>query len=404
MPYIKVNTNKIQFYATELEVCCAELRRIQQEFVSKGVRLDWDVRSDATVRRRVDQLSEELSVEVNSIVRMKRFLNTAAKVYNEDAIIDLKNVIEGNGIHSDSVILKTDNGDFQTQAKDSKSVNDIVLEGFGITQKIVAVGGVVVDAIDYYKNLHEAADKAKRITYTLKQGKMYLKGYKRTEGLTSRYNFSTWLKKGANDGMKFNVLDKIAIGIDVAEESINMGTNLYKTWTDENKSTEKKLCDTYANVYCSAASVALNVGGVILGKAASGAVSAACCAIPVIGPVVGCVAGAATSAVVGSAVGIIADTMTSEAVVNQVSDAVENVVGATKAGVKVVSDAAKKIAEADTIGEKVVKTAELIGAGVVETTKVAVTTAVEGIKTGVTLVGETVKNVGKTVANLFKGW
>lgn len=373
MPYIKVNTDKIKTYTTELESSRIAINRIKQEFSDIRYALDWDVRSSSTIDRRIGQAVDNLNVEANSLTKMKNYLLSATGIYDSNE---------------------------QINADNQKDIVENLVDG----SKFVLGGlGHVISAVDFVSELLKKGEDAKKITYTFKNWKMFLKGYDKASGLTSRYNFSTWIKKGATD-IKFNALDKLSLGIDIASNAIDMGSNLYQTWTDENKSTEKKVCDTLANVYCTGANIAITVGGKIVGKAAAGAVSAACCAIPVVGPVIGVVAGAATGIVVDKAIGIIADTMTSEAVVTQVSNSMESVVGTAKAGVKAVSDVAKQIAEADTVGEKALKTAELVGTAVVETAKVAVTTAVEGIKTGVTIVAETAKNVGKAVASLFKGW
>ncbi len=369
MPYIKVNTDKIKTYTTELESSRIAINHIKQEFSDIRYALDWDVRISSTIERRLEQVLDDLYSEATIITNMKNYLQQAVDTYDTQ----------------ETIVKETSKDAFITGASTLADYVKWTSYGHWVLDK----GSDLVSLI-----------KNRNITKTFKNGKVYLKGYTKGSGFAGRYNLSTWVEKNS----KLGPLDYVGIGIDATARTVDMVSDLYNVWNDENKTTEKKVCDTLANVYCTGANIAITVGGKIVGKAAVGAVSAACCAIPVVGPVIGVVAGAATGVVVDKAIGIIADTMTSKAVVTQVSNSIESVVGTAKAGVKAVSDVAKQIAEADTVGEKALKTAELVGTAVVETAKVAVTTAVEGIKTGVTIVAETAKNVGKAVASLFKGW
>lgn len=432
MPYIKVNIAKIKNYSSEIASFSTSVRSIKENFNDYAGRLDWDVKSSSNINNRINAISRELETELSSCNKMQSFLLTAAGKYDE---------LEGNrtGSSSEFAASHTIGGagrgggggggghvrQFDVEKGFSEyAKGDVTFGTLPASESdddptwvrrlrmALSAGGFGLGAYEFVSDLRKSGDLAKQITFTYKNGKMFLEGYKKGQGFTSRYNFSTWIKKGANNKVGigagaeklFNKLDIASMVVDGGIEVLDAGMRIYDVWTDENKSTEKKICDTVANVYCTTASIAIDVGGKIVGKAASGAVAAACCAIPVVGPVIGAVAGAVTGYVVDQAFGIVADTMTSEAVVSRVSDATENVVGAVKSGVSAVSDAVKAIHEADTIGGKAIKTAEAVGTAVAETAKVAVTAAVESFKTTATVVAETAKNVGKAIGNLFKGW
>lgn len=364
MPYIKVNTDKIKTYTTELESARIVLNKTRQSFSDLRYSLDWDVRSSSTIERRLEQVLDDLYSEATSITNMKNYLQQAVVTYDTQ----------------DTVVKETSKDAFVTGAS-------ILADGI----KWISYGHKVLDKGSDLVSLI----KNRNITKTFKNGKVFLKGYTKGSGFAGRYNLSTWVKKNS----KLDPLDYVGIGLDAAARTVDMASDLYNVWNDENKTTEKKICDTVANVGCTAGAIAVTVGGQIAAKAVTAAVSVAVSVaipIPVVGTVVGKVVGVAAGFFVGKAAGAVADALTSEKVVNQVSDSVENVVGAAKAGCKVVSDKAKEVAEAQGF-DKVTKTAELVGTAVVETAKVAVTAAVESVKTTATVVVESVKN-------FFKGW
>lgn len=351
MPYIKVNTDKIKTYTTELESARIVLNKTRQSFSDLRYSLDWDVRSSSTIERRLEQVLDDLYSEATSITNMKNYLQQAIATYDTQ----------------ETVVKETSKDAFVTGASTLTDSIKWTSRGHWVLDK----GSSLVSII-----------KNRNITKTFRNGKVFLKGYTKGSGLTGRYNLSTWVKKNS----KLGPLDYVGVGLDAVARTVDMASDLYNVWNDENKSTEKKICDTVANVGCTVGAIAVTVGGQIATKAVTAAVSV------VGGPILGIAAGV----VVGHAVGAVADALTSENVVNQVSDSIENVVGAAKAGCKVVSDKAKEVAEAQGF-DKVTKTAELVGTAVVETAKVAVTAAVESVKTAATVVVESVKN-------FFKGW
>lgn len=387
MPYIKVNANKIKSFSDEFSSIGSRLSRIRSDFSSVSSNLDWDVKSASSINNRVSGVASELTSELNSISKMYSYLFNVADIYSE----------------MDSV--QKDAGDNNTSSPNASNAANIVggESPFGFVKEAKEYTTVM-------KEVLKARKYALSVNTVFKNGKIYLGGYSRTSalylenGLTGRYNYSTWIKKGATRELKFDALDYIGLGISALGTGIDAGKGIADSWSDENKSTEKKICDTYAYVNCAAANVALQVGGKIVSKIASGAVSAACCAIPVVGPVIGAVAGVCVGVVVDKAFGIMADTMMSEAVVSRYSDAAENVGKAAKSGVKAVSAAADKLKNSDSFEDAVVNAAELMGTVAVEGVKVAATAVVESVKTACTVIGETAKNIGKAVTNFFKGW
>ena len=365
MPYIKVDTDKMKTYATEIDSARIVLNNTKQSIADVRYAMALEVRAYYSIGPRLDAIEDALYHEATGLTNMRKYLEAAIYAYDS----------------GDSSDLNKQNRFDQIK----KMVSDIA-----------SVAKPVWDAGNFIKDLVKSGETAKQITYTFKNGKMFLKGYKAGSGLTSRYNLSTWVEKGAFDNAKLSGLDKATLILEAGVAAIDAGRRIKNTWSDENKSTEKKVYDTVAIVDCTAKKVACNVAGTIVGKAAGGAVAAACCVIPVVGPVVGFVAGAVTNFVVGKAFSAIGDAWTSEEVVSQVSDSTETIVGTAKAGWKAVSDKAKEVAEAKGI-DKVEKALEVAGTAVAQVAKTAVTAVVESAKIAAKVTVQAVKN-------FFKGW
>ena len=256
----------------------------------------------------------------------------------------------------------------------------------GIKELIEEVPTYRVAKLGIEKSLAVLSDL--RITKHYENGKVFLSGYKKSDHLTWRYHKDTFVSKQATN---FSFLNKVELVAGAAENAFSTGQAIYNTWNDESKTTEEKIIDTATYGFCSAASMALDVAAVVAGNAVVAA-------IPI--PVVNVLVGSAVEFVVGT----MAETMRSEAVVNQVGASIENVVGAAKAGVAVVSKATENLKKSETVGDAIVNTAALVGSAVVAGVQVVGTAIVEGVKTAATVVVETVKNVGKKIANFFKGW
>ena len=189
--------------------------------------------------------------------------------------------------------------------------------------------------------MHEAG----KYTATLDGGKVFLKNFEVGSGLSSQYNYSTWIKKNALD---IGPLDVALLAVDAGVRLYGADKRAQSIKNDPNKSEEEKKYDIGATYGCTAAAIGVKVGGEIAGNAVTAAVSL------VAGPVVGVVAGI----VVENLCDAMADAFTSEEVMNQVSESTANVVGAAKAGCKVVSDKAKEYSEAEGI-DKAVKLEQL---------------------------------------------
>lgn len=81
MPYIKVDLNKINGYASALSQTKSRLQRIKSDFSSIGYNLDWDVKSSSNISRRISTINSELSAENSSLSKMTSFLNNARQKY-----------------------------------------------------------------------------------------------------------------------------------------------------------------------------------------------------------------------------------------------------------------------------------------------------------------------------------
>ncbi len=226
-----------------------------------------------------------------------------------------------------------------------------------------------------------------RITKYYKDGKVFLKGYKRSDHLTWRYNKSTYVAKQATN---FSLLEKLNLIGDAVENISFAGEAIYNTWHNEENSTEDKIIDTATYGICSAASMALDVAATIAGNAVVAAV-------PI--PVLNVVLGKATEYVIGTA----AEVMRSEIVVNQVEDSMKNVVGAATAGVAAISQTAERLKNSETLGDAIANTLELVGSAVKAGCQVVSTVIDETIKTVGTVIAETASTIWSKISGLFKG-
>ena len=200
-----------------------------------------------------------------------------------------------------------------------------------------------------------------------------------------------------------NVVTAVTTGtVDIIEA----GSKINNIWADDSLSKKEKIIDTSAVVVTSAIGTALDVAAPFAGTAVQAAVTAAI-PVPIVGAAVGWVAGQ----LVEGGMRLVSDVITSEAVVNQVSDSIGKVGDAVSSGVAAVSDAGKKLMESKNAGEAIANTANLVGSAVVAGAKVVSTAVVETAKVAVTVVKETAKAVASTVKkaankvkNFFKKW
>ena len=434
MPYIKVNINKLRNYSTELSSIKSKVSRIKSDFSSLSSALDWDVKSASNIRNRTNNIVGDLGSEVTSLSKMSSFLNSTSSTYTN---LDEK---------------KPKNDTYTSSYKVAQNVELVELteeETDEIISQLAADEGVPKENIVRdIKNALEPAQKwlskidkylgkfeenvryitgATDLAFKFKDGQVIVSQFTRSgilnhitkffhgKGIATHYNPST-LMKTPGVGTIYTI-NRIAHAAEVvagiaegAVKVLDAGAKIVDVLNDDTKSKEKKACDITAIGITSAVSAALDVAAPFAGKAVTTAVTTAVTAlipIPGVNVVAGVVAGVAVKGIISTA----ADVITSEAVVNQVSDSVGKVGSAVASGVQAVSDAGKALLESKNAGEAVANTAKLVGTAVVasaaavgtaivETTKVVATVAVETVKT----VANKVVDAGKKVVNWFKSW
>lgn len=82
MPTIKVNTNALHTYETDLQNIQGRVAVIMDQFDSIKNNLDWDIRAASGINSRLKGISRELSCEKAGIGGMKKFLNSARTKYD----------------------------------------------------------------------------------------------------------------------------------------------------------------------------------------------------------------------------------------------------------------------------------------------------------------------------------
>lgn len=102
MPKIKVNTNKIGTYESDMQGVLSRVNSIMNKFNSVSRNLDWDIKAESNINSRLSVISRELSAESRGMSDMKRYLCQARSKYNEVESKNsrnlLKNEITGSGI------------------------------------------------------------------------------------------------------------------------------------------------------------------------------------------------------------------------------------------------------------------------------------------------------------------
>ena len=214
-----------------------------------------------------------------------------------------------------------------------------------------------------------------------------------------------------------NVVTAVTTGV---TDVVEAGNKINDIWANDDLSKKEKIIDTSAVVVTSAIGTALDVAAPFAGSAVQKTVSVAVggalsAVLPVGGAIVGAAVGYVAGQIVENGMRLVSDVITSEAVVNQVSESIEKVGDAVTSGVAAVSNANKKLMESKNAGEAIANTAKLVGTAVTAGAKVVATTVVESAKTAAKVVTETVKTVAKeietgvkkaanAVKNFFKKW
>ncbi len=434
MPYIKVDINKLRNYSSELGSIKNRVSSIKRSFSSISSALDWDVKSSSNIRSRTNNITSNLDTEISSLNKMSNFVSNTATKYRD--LDESKIKVKDTPTSSDATVNATTRANTIEFTEDE---TDAIIEELAIAEG-VPKENIVADLkeglepaqkwlskIDKYLGKTEKAVRyitgATDLAFRFKDGHVIVSQFTRSgilnsltkffhgKGVGTWYNPSTLLKTPVVGTIY--AINRIANAAEVvagvAEGTVKVltaGAKIVDVLNDDTKSKEKKACDITAIGVTSAAAAALDVAAPFAGKAVTTAVTALI-PIPGVNVVAGVVAGVAVKSIISTA----ADVITSEAVVNQVSDSVGNIGKAVVSGVKSVSDAGKALLESKNVGDAVANTAKLVGTAVVAGVNTVATVVTEGVKVAATVVAETAKTVvnkvvdaGKKVVNWFKSW
>jgi len=430
LPYIKVNINKLRNYSTELSSIKSKVSRIKSDFSSLSSALDWDVKSASNIRNRTNNIVGDLGSEVTSLTKMSGFLNSTSSTYTN---LDEKKPNNNTYTSSYKVAQNVERVELTEEETDEIIAQLAADEGVPKENIVRDIKNGLEPAqkwlskIDKYLGKFEKGVRyitgATDLAFKFKDGQVIVSQFTRSgilnhitkffhgKGIATHYNPSTLIKTpGVGTIYTINRIAHAAeVVAGIAEGAVKVldaGAKIVDVLNDDTKSKEKKACDITAIGITSVTAAALDVAAPFAGKAVTTAVTALI-PIPGVNIVAGVVAGVAVKGIISTA----ADVITSEAVVNQVSDSVGKVGSAVASGVQAVSDAGKALLESKNAGEAVANTAKLVGTAVVasaaavgtavvETTKVVATVAVETVKT----VANKVVDTGKKVVNWFKSW
>lgn len=101
MPTIKVNTNQLSSYESDMQGVLSRVNSIMNQFNSVSRNLDWDIKAESNINSRLSGISRELSAESRGISGMKSYLGKARTKYNavesKNSGKKLKNETTGGG-------------------------------------------------------------------------------------------------------------------------------------------------------------------------------------------------------------------------------------------------------------------------------------------------------------------
>lgn len=101
MPTIKVNTNQLSSYESDMQSVLSRVNSIMNQFNSVSRNLDWDIKAESNINSRLSGISRELSAESRGISGMKSYLGKARTKYNavesKNSGKKLKNETTGRG-------------------------------------------------------------------------------------------------------------------------------------------------------------------------------------------------------------------------------------------------------------------------------------------------------------------
>lgn len=264
------------------------------------------------------------------------------------------------------------------------------------------------------KDGYVIVSKFKRASYFNKLVQQYHNG----TGLGTRYTVDGI--KGTPVVGKVYAVDQIASKVDkvvnvatavttgIADSAVAL-QKINDIWADDSKSKKDKIVDTSSVALTSAIGMALDVGAPFAGSAVQKTVSVALgsaltAVMPVGGAIIGAAVGYAAGQIVENGMRLVADVVTSEEVVNQVSQSIKTVGDAVSSGVAAVSAANKQLMESKNLGEAITNTGKLVGTAAISGVKTAATAAWEGAKVAGKVVSGVGKAIGNKVKSIFKKW
>lgn len=449
MPYIKVDVDKIKTYQQDVCNIHQNLNLVLNTFLYINNSLDADFKSRCNLGQDLQHVESSLKTNITILQRTNNFLANASFYYSDTEDINAGKNISANEQYSGYATLKgAINVEYSNEIQDevlSLASTELGISKTEILEGIKQGSYNIKDILEFIEGKATATNMfvqgvskiskvltgSSKALFTLKDGYVVVSKFTRNgyfnrlvkkfhdgTGLGTRYTVDGI--KGTPVVGKIYAIDQIAKKVDTVvncvtaitsgvEDVIDAKNKLDAIANNENLSTKEKFCDTSAVLITSAIGTALDVAAPFAGTAVQKSVSVAIggalsTVLPVGGAFIGAAVGLAAGFIVEKGMQLVSDVITSEAVVNRVSESIANVGDAVTSGVAAVSNANKKLMESKNAGEVIANTTNLVGTAVVAGVKVAATAVAEGVKTAATVVVETVKTAAKKVANFFKKW
>lgn len=445
LPYIKVDVDRIRQYQQDVQCIQNNVNSISIKFNNVIYQLDTRVRGSNGIDAKLQNIQSSLYSQSVVLKRTGTFLGNAAVIYSyaespqgaPDFKFEYTKEEENEIIALAAKELGIRESDIQENINQGLSnFSDIVefLEGKAEkTNKFVkSISNTVKNVTGAGSVLFKVNDEGYVIVSQFTRSGLLNKLVKKFNdgtGLGTRYRVDTLMdtpivgtvyKVGEFANKVEGVVDTVTAITTGVTHGIEAGQKIGDIWTNDSLSIKEKTIDTAAVVITSGIATALDVGAPFVGSAVQKSVSAVVggalsTVFPVGGAVIGMAVGYVSGKIVEKGMELMADVITSEAVVNQVSDSIEKVGDAVASGVASVSNAGKKLMESKNAGEAVSNAVKLVGAAAVAGVQVASTAVVEGIKTAATVVAETAKaavnkvvegakSAAKAVKKFFKKW
>lgn len=471
MPYIKVNVDALNEYQQDVYDICRRVGTISNSFSNISYELDSDVTSRNGIGSTMQNVESALWAHETVLYRANMFLANAASKYvnvegkdhtNEPAIAN-----EGDAVVQGAVLTNSEKiacvGGIGLAAYSIAAEIDvaaIAAAELGISESeirgLIDKGLCTLDDIVEFiegkasecNKFVQAVNKSvkfltgsSRVIFTMKNGYVVVSKFTRNSlfnKLVQKFHKGTgigprYTVKGLQEtpviGKVYEVsqladkVDKIANVVAAAtagaSDLIETASKLNKIRGNDQLSDKEKKAEASAVLITSSIGMALDVGAPFAGTAVQKIVTTAMSTfLPGAGTVVGAAVGWAAGQIVEGGMKFAADVITSDAVVEQVSTAIENIGDAASAGKAAISEASKKVKESENFGEAVKNTAELVGTAVsagVEVVSATVTGAIDTVSTFVNEAGNKLKegaknigkglvNAGKNVINCIKKW